>query len=250
MSLITFPAETTRTIRKTRSAALRLTQEVHNGSTVVTPDSATFELVDGAGTSLASGAATIGADGIAYFDLSAAATASAELGDDYLEHWEFTIGSDVYGFRRDAAIVLRELFPVITDTDVLRGHPELADIRDEDRTSWEEPRAEAWYEILAWLQQTGRRPWLIMSSRVLRDLHLFLTRHIVYRGLSSTPRGDQGAFPQTRDYYWQRYEAARDSLKLEAYDVRETGNMDDAAEDVPAKGNIWLGPAPTRRRVA
>ena len=58
------------------------------------------------------------------------------------------------------------------------------------------------------------------------------------------------AFPQTRDYYWQRYEAARDSLKLEAYDVRETGNMDDAAEDVPAKGNIWLGPAPTRRRVA
>lgn len=248
MALITFPAEDTRTIRQTRTAALRLYQEVHSGSGVVTPDSATFTLVDADGTSLSTGAATIGADGVAYYDLPTAATSSAELGDDYEERWEFVIAGVPYGFRRDAAIVLRELYPVVTDAQIERGHPELPTIRHANQTSWEAQRQEAWTEILAWLQESGRRPWLIMTPRVLYRLHLAWSRYVIFRGLASTPRGDQGSYPMTRDLYRDEMLALRDSLKLERYDSRETGNPGDADEDVPAKGNLWLGTAPPIRR--
>lgn len=247
MAFITFPNERTRTIQRDRSAATRITQTAESGASVVTPSAVTFAFVNGAGTVLSSGSATVAADGSAYYDLPAAATDGVDYGADYEERWVFTIDGVAYPFRRDAAVVHSLIHPVVTDSQVVRGHPELTQVRAASETSWEDEREEAWTEIEAWLQESGRRPWLIMSSRVLYRLHLAWTRYVIYRGLASGPRGNLGAYADTRDLYKDEYERLRDGLNLEAYDFRETGNAEDAVEDVAVKGNIWLGAAPPRR---
>lgn len=252
---LTFPTDgLLRAIQRAR--AVTLTQTVQDGGGNVVPSAATWTLYDADGTASLSVAATVAADGT----MSVALTAlqlTLELGDVYQEEWAATIAGVVYYFRRDVAIVTRLLYMPVQDADIIGNgttdsglYPDLRDVldtRSEDsagRVTIESKRLEAWREIHAWLLQSRRLPWLVMSSEVLRPLHLHLSCALLFRSLRGSVGGGSGNYPELAAYHQGAYEAARNALQIESYDRGGQGRRSDAAR-VGGPRVYTTGGAPT-----
>lgn len=245
---LTFPTDgLLRAIQRAR--AVTLTQSALDGGGKVVPSAATWTLYDGDGDAVLTGSATIAADGTMSVALSALQL-TIELGDIYQEEWEITVSGTVHNFRRDVAIVKRLLHMPVQDSDIIGDgtldsglYPDLRDVldsRSEDssgRITVESKRLEAWREIHSWLLQTRRLPWMVMSSDVLRPLHLHLSCAILFRALQGSPGGGSGNYPQLAEFHQKKYEEARDALQLESYDRVGEGKRADAARVGGAR--VW-----------
>ena len=71
-------------------------------------------------------------------------------GDNWRMEWVLTLSSIVHTFRRDASLVYRRLYPVVTDADLLRLHTDLTRRMPSTETSYQDYLDEAWATI-EWL---------------------------------------------------------------------------------------------------
>lgn len=246
MPFYTFPHREPRVVEKGRETTL--TQSVESGATVATVISGTFTLYNENNAKVVDGAAVTISDGVASYTLSAGDTSSADYSDAWLEEWSLTItgGTVLPVFRRDLAVVRRVLYPTVTDSDLLDLHDDLNRLAPSDQTSWEDKRRQAFYDVQDYLMQSGRRPWLVMSSRVLRQAELYRTLELIYRSFSGMPGGRNTNYPDLAKEYGDKYEAELASLNLERYDYRETGELADAVEDTPLQGVVFTSYIPSR----
>lgn len=217
-----------------------------------TPRLSVFDLAGGAETLTGPGAYTLDLDGSAIYTTAAlsygagfavttAAIPAAEtdgeaLSDRYTETWEVVTTAGPRTFTRPCSVVRNELFPVITDTDLIALHSDLADLRDPDQTTYETQRADAWIVLNKWLIQKGNRPQLIMDDWMLRDVHRYLALHTIFRDFA-TSVGD-GRYAQLAAEY--REKAALEFDKLTpAYDFNEDG-INDEGEVKAANPVVFL----------
>tara|TARA_Y100000310_G_scaffold178486_1_gene178466 strand:- start:62 stop:748 length:687 start_codon:yes stop_codon:yes gene_type:complete len=195
------------------------------GGVRVTPSAGTFTLFD------AGGLAVIGPDGVTNlgsndFALAALDTTTLSLGDRWREEWALTISGEVEIFRREAALVLRTLYPVITDSDLERVHRGLVSYLPGSQSSWDDQREEAWDQLQARLIGKGNRPNLIISSWALRNVHLYWTLTLIADLLRVTATGRWG---QLAEDWGKRTEGEWNALTF-LYDSDEDGTPEEEAE--------------------
>lgn len=96
------------------------TLKVYRDDNQVVPTAASYTLKTPDDTVLVDDAsASIGVDGtITYTVNSSLLGATRELGEGYVEEFKVTISSNDIVFRRMASLVLRKLYPVISDADL------------------------------------------------------------------------------------------------------------------------------------
>ena len=236
-----------------RDADNTLSLPVYRDGAIQAVTSGTISVFDDAGingTPLVDEAAVVVVAGVATYDIAAASLPITKpLDDTWQERWTLTIGGDVYTFWRDAQLVLRLLYPVISDDDLISRHTELTQwLTAASRTSYQDYLDDAWDTIQIRLLEDGRRPVLIMSSWSLREVHIQLTLERIFRDFSSSAGGARGKYAALADHYRMAYAAGWSQMKL-VYDDSEDNDISEDEQGQSAASVIYLGGTGRGRRI-
>ena len=227
-----------------RAKTQTLEMPVYRDGALVAPASGTCTVLDENGDTIQTGAVTV-ASSIATFSLLAAnIPATLALSARWQVQWDLTISGAVHTFYRDAHLVLRKLWAVITDTDLTRLHSELRSWLADDSSDLQDYIDATWDEVQAWLMMQGRRPYLILTPWALRQWHLRLTLAAVFRDYASS--AGVGKYSQLADHYDQKALEARDGITL-TYDDDED-NIPDAADEGHGVEGVLMTVVPGKYR--
>lgn len=179
------PAETSYTARLPypsmyqRGRAATASIPLYYGGTLVAPTASgsSYSLYDPSGTAIISGRAVSVSSSVAQVSLSAGDLPSTlTLGEGYQEVWTLVLpDGTTRTFDHPAAVILRPLYPVITDADLEAVYPDLSSWRGsavKDMQGWID---EAWKQIIGRLIGGGHLPYLVKDSWAFREAHTHLT---------------------------------------------------------------------------
>lgn len=216
-----------------------ITCPVYRDGALVVPTSGTITVWNRDGVVVVSAAAVTITASVATYDVTSGALAGQVNSDGWRVEWALTISSLVVTFRREAALVYRRLYPVVTDADLLRAHTDLARRLPSTESSYQDYLDESWARLESRLIGTGRRPWLVMAPSALRDAHLYLTLALVFQDFATGGPGT--AEWETAMAYHQRYEASWAALVF----PQATPDGDPSRRRrVAAGGGWWLAGRP------
>lgn len=175
----------TRTVVLLERNRSQLTEiKIHRDGVQVVPTNAVYTLFTPTGNKqVEAQTATITVAGTCQYTLSSSQLAkSLPLGEGYVEEWHITISGNVYRFRRVAAVVLRRLYPVVSQEDLINCYSQLAALLPSNLTSYQTYIDISWEKILRKLRSQGSGyEYLVVSPESFFDAHLHLTlSHIFY----------------------------------------------------------------------
>jgi hypothetical protein len=179
---------------------------LYRDGALVAPSSGTLTVWNTSGTKVLDAVAATITASVATVAISSGQLAGQTNSDAWRFEWALTIGGVVSTFRTDGALVYRRLYPVITDVDLLRAHTDLTRRRPASESSYQDYLDEAWARIEGRLIASGKRPWLILAPSALREVHLYLTLHLVFNDFA-TGGTDSSEWSQAANYATQ-YETA------------------------------------------
>ena len=129
------------------------------------------------GTMVETGVAIVSSS-IATFSTS---TLTSEVrGEGWRVVWVLTVGGEARTFDRMAALCRRRLFPVVTDADLFRKHPDLSDLMPSSMASYQPKIDDAWEELIHDVRQKGSIPHLVMGAEDLKFVLLYRVLGNVY----------------------------------------------------------------------
>lgn len=174
---------------------------------------------------------------VATYAVLSASLVSADIADGWRFEWALTLSGSVYTFPRYGSLVYRRLYPVITDADLLRAHPDFTRRKPPTEGSYQDYLDEAWLQIESRLINTGKRPWLIMDPSALRMVHLYCTLALVFRDFATG--GSASAEWEMMLRYEALYQSEWDRL---TFPVREptTGQDIDPGKRKSGTPTLWL----------
>jgi hypothetical protein len=228
-----FPAYLERGVSNTTELA------VWSGASLVAPTAGTYSLYDSAGLAIVDAQNVTVTNQVATYAVTPASTLA--VGEGYREEWALTLDGVARYFRREAAVVRRSLWPVVTNADLLTRHPELASVYPPGQSSWGAQIDEAMKVVIRRLIAAGRRPYLVTSSDAFYETELYLTLELVFRMCSTFASGGPGRYLELASYYEKLADKAWDAVRLE-YDDDHDGDSD--VEGEPTSGVIYLSNPP------
>jgi hypothetical protein len=219
-----------------------ITCPVYRDGALVAPTQAgsTISVWNATGTKIVDGAAVTVASSVASYTVTSATLSGQTKADGWRIEWALLISGTVYTFRRDAVLVYRQLYPVVTDADLLRLHTDLARRMPSTESSYQDYLDEAWATLEGRLVATGKRPWLVLAPSALREVHLYSTLARIFRDFA------QGG-PGTAEWelaldYDRRQEAAWSQLTFPQ--ASQEGTPEDARRRRAGMSSLWLAGRP------
>ena len=210
---------------------------VYSGSTLTAPSSGTVTIYEGSTVLVDAAAVTITAD-IAIYSLSAATIPTTlSLSDNWLIVWELVIGGETHTFQRTAALVRRELHPVVTPADLSALHQDASSLLASGQTL-ADFLDQAWDMLQRRLLAVGRRPYLVLSDFALFDSHRHLAAYLLFNDAASSV-GD-GRWSEMAEHHLDRYEQEWSRLSL-TYDMDEDGLVEDVEQGTAGPTAVFFG---------
>ena len=233
-----------------RDAANNLLLPIYRDGALVAPTAGTITVKDEQGTEIVSAAAvTIAGDIAQYSILAATLPVTLTLSERWTERWVLTMPdrAEPYIFVRDAHLVLRQLWPVIADIDLLGFHSELRQWMAEDQSSLQGYIDASWFIINSRLLENGLRPYLVLTPAALRTSHINLALAMAFRDYSSATTS-AGKYKLLADHYQEEYEKSWSRLNFK-YDYDEDEKIGSSNEIAGAQpvimttipGSWWVG---------
>ncbi len=232
--------------------ATTLKAPVYLNGSLVAPDAATstVTIFDNNNTKVVDGVSVTVTASIALVVVAANVFTEDDVGERIRVEWTLTgdgLSTTVLRPENDGIVAAREIFPCITDGDLIRP------IRAVDpaavnaitkATTFQDEIDEAWTTLVGWLIQDGTRPAYVMSPSSFRQTLIFLSLANVYGGILAS---------RLNTAY------AEEAVKFENRAVKAYNKVvilsdkdGDAIPDHPgrrgvAMGSVTLGGAPRRR---
>lgn len=211
---------------------------VYRNGALVAPDSGTVSVYDETNTLVVTAAVEV-VGSVATYTVLGTATSSRTPSEGWRFEWALVFSTGrARTFRTDGVLALHRLYPVITDTDLLQLHPELARLMPPTETNYQDVIDAVFGEAESRLVAAGKRPWLIASAHALRMYLLNAALDRVWRMLATGGVGTREW--DLADSYRTQAAAEWDRLKL-VYAEPTTGQN----ADVPGKRKgvspvLWL----------
>lgn len=217
------------------------TLPIYRNGALVVPDAVRYTLIAPNGTKLVDNAVGSFPGNIPQYTHSTTILANTlQLGEGYIQEWAITIVGVVYTFRRMAAVVLRRLYPVVSDADLTSTYSQLADIRPSSLSSYQTYIDEAWYQIVQKLRnEGGGLEYLVMSSEALRSVHQNLALYYIFRDFHSSLGQSNGRYLDLANEHYKQFGAQWKQISW-VYDTSHTGYGDDANTRQPKQPVIYL----------
>lgn len=201
---------------------------IYRNGGIITPDSATYQLLDEDGTEIIStSSASIVSNKCQYTIQSTDVPNSMTLSDGFFELWEVEISGLSFTFQRSAYLCRRPLYPCISDIDLEASYSDLANLLPAGYTDgWQRYIDEAWVRILERLRQQGNLPYLITDPQSLRSSHLELALALIWRNMHSSLGQSNGRYLDLYKEHIKTYEYQWKQVSFR-YDMDEDGKADD-----------------------
>ena len=214
---------------------------IYRDGALVEPASFTYTLKKPNGDAIVDAQAGTVVGSIAQYTISAGQLVSTlELGEGYLEEWAVTISGAVYHFRRMASVVLRRLYPVVSDGDLTATYSQLADLRPSSLTSYQTYIDEAWFTILQRLRREGGGlEYLVMSPEAFRAAHQNLSLYYIFRDFHSSLGQSNGRYLDLANEHFKQYGHEWKTINF-VYDIGHDGKAEDPDNRVSKQPIIYL----------
>ena len=215
-----------------REVAQTIELAVYRDGSLVAPSAGTVSVFDAAGDAIVDEETVTVTASIATWAITAVTLPDTlSLSDRWQERWTLTLAGQAYTFWRDAALVRRRLYPVLTDLDLTRKHSELRAWMAEDSSSLQNYIDDAWDDIVLRLMEDARWPFLIMSAWSLRGVHKNLALAGTFLDYSSSAAGTDGKYSKLAAHYEEQYEAGWARLRF-TYDLNNDDEISSAEQGV------------------
>jgi len=190
-----------------RGKANTSTLPIYRDGALVVPDAVRYTLIKPDQTKLIDNAtASYPANVPTYVHSAGIMDESLILGEGYLQEWKITIVGEEYIFRRMASVVLRRLYPVVSDADITSTYSQLADIRPSNLSSYQTYIDEAWYNMLQRMRQEGGGlEYLVMSPEAFRAAHQNLSLYYIFRDFHSSLGQSNGRYLDLANEHFRQY---------------------------------------------
>jgi len=187
------------------------------------------------------GTASIDGNGtISYNHTTNELSSTLELGEGYIQEWKVTISNEIHIFRRTGAIVLRRLYPVVSDIDLTSTYSDLEDLRPSNMNSYQQYIDEAWYQILNRLRNHGAGfEYLIMSPESFRSPHINLSLYYIFRDFHSSLAQTNGRYLELAQEHQRLYNSEIDTISYQ-YDQSHVNRIDDKDKRTRSQPTIFL----------
>ena len=159
----------------------------------------------------------------------------------YRERWTLVMpDGHTHLFERGAAVTRSNLYPVVTDDDLLALYPDLNSYRPSSLSSWQGQIDAAWKVIVGRLQGDRRWPYLIMEAEALREVLVELTLGYCFNMAATSTLTVDNRFGPAADRHMKNYSYAYKRLRFE-YDVDNDGTE---GGQVSAAGALFTSHSP------
>lgn len=199
-------AEQSRPVYLVRGAAQTIEQPWTSGdaATVVAPTSATVTVRNAAGNAAGSpaisGAAATITGSIMTYAITSAILDAETLGAHWQIEWTPVYGGVTYPpIVRRASLCRRDLVCPVSNRSILTVHPEWTTY-PAGQSSWTPQIEAAWDWVCQQIEETGRRPELVVGADTLYRTTLFKALGVISRHLS-TYVGDVERYAMLADYF-------------------------------------------------
>ena len=221
----------------------QLTQiKIYRDNAQIVPTGATYSLKKPDSTFIAKEqTAAIDGNGTVSYTLNSSVLPSTiDLGEGYIEEFNCTISGTVYTFRRMAAVVLRKLYPVISDADLTQVYSDLEALRPSSLTSYQSFIDDACYQILRKIRQKGMGfEYLVISPESLYEAHRHLSLYLIFRDFHSSIGQSEGRFLDLAQEHYKQYLQELDTINW-IYDETHENQATDPNKRQSAKPVIYL----------
>jgi len=219
---------------------------VNGALSAPTASGSTYSLYGPDGAAIISGQGVTVSGSVAQYSLSAGdLPVTLPPGEGYQEVWTLVLADGTTRtLDQPAALILRPLYPVITDADLEAHYPDLSTWRGASVTSMQTWIDEAWRTILGRLIAQGVLPYLVKSAYAFREAHIHLTL-AMWAGYCA--KGRTGAnFLELSAAHRAAYESAWKGINFTSDDDHD-GRPDDPARRTPAVSTVFLAGGRPRR---
>lgn len=168
-----------------------LKQPMYDAGALVAPTAGTVSIYNAAGVVLVSAAAVTITASVAQYTLAAATLATELLGEGWSIVWSLAMPDGTTRTIRRAASLVRsrlhppaiaaDLFTRVRALDPSDAHP----ITRLTLAEYDGYLDTCWLQIEDRLLRRGRRPWLVISSEALRELHIVGTLALIFEDLGT-----------------------------------------------------------------
>lgn len=243
MSLSTPYAAQIRTVEllergRAQSTVIRFYRD---GSQIV-PTAATYTFKKPTGANLLTDetASIDGSGTVSYAHTSEQLATSELLGEGYIQEWTVTIDGEDFIFRRMAALVLKRLYPVISDVDLTATYSDLDALRPSSLSSYQQYIDDAWYQILRRIRNRGMGyEYLMMSAEAFFESHRHLSLYLIFRDFHSSLGQSNGRYLDLANEHYRLYRDDFDQINF-VYDENHDGRADDADTRTRGQPTIFL----------
>lgn len=214
---------------------------VYRDNALTIPTVAKYTLYDGNGKKLVDEAsANISGSGIvSYSHVKSELPTTLNLGEGYFQEFKLTIDLVEHTFRRMAAIVLRRLYPVVSDIDLTAIYTDLEDVRPSSITSYQKYIDDGWYQILRKVRNKGMGyEYLVMSPESFYEAHRHLSLYLIFRDFHSSLGQSNGRYLDLAQEHQKMFLSEFDAINF-IYDESHQNTATDANKRTAAKPVIY-----------
>ena len=213
---------------------------IYRNGALVAPTNVTYTLIDPNGTKLEDNAAATYPANIPQYTHATNFFDDKSLGEGYIQEWNVTIGGRVYTFRRMCAVVLRRLYPVVSDADLTATFSQLVDLRPSSLSSYQTYIDEAWYTMIQRMRnEGGGLEYLVMSPEAFRSAHQNLALYYIFRDFHSSLGQSNGRFLDLSTEMYNQYQNEWKQINF-IYDHSHKGSSDNPNTRVAKQPVIYL----------
>lgn len=233
-----------------RSRSYVVDLPIYRDNEIVSPTSAFFTFLDPSGNVVIPRTAVSIVSYVATYTIGAGELPNTlNLSEGYIQQWELTIDGHVHTFRKQTAISLSSLYPVISDIDLESEYSDLASIRPSSLNgTYQKYIDESWIQLVQRIRDLGNIEYLIMSPQSLRSCHKDLTFYLIWKDMDSSGLGEGRYLDLAREHR-KNFESSFKRLTFN-YDLNRDGRDYDPNRRRSNMGVFYTAISPTyvRRR--
>lgn len=242
MSAIPYSAQIRHVELLERNKSQTTSLSIYRDNALVVPTEAKYTLVEPNQNKIVDSAvASISSEGVVSYPHTATQLPNTkDLGEGYLQEFWVKIDGVAYTFRRMTALVLRKLYPTVSDVDLTAIYTDLEEVRPSSITSYQKYIDDAWYQILRKIRNRGMGfEYLVMSADSFYEAHRHLSLYLIFRDFHSSLGQSNGRYLELAQEHQRQFFQEFDAINF-IYDDEHTNKPEDPNSRKSAQPVIYL----------
>ena len=222
---------------------------VYRDNALVVPTEAKYTLIEpNGGKVVDTVVASIADNGVVSYPHTAVQLPTTkQLGEGYVQEWMLKIDGVFHTFRRMCALVLRRLYPTVSDIDLTAIYTDLEEVRPSSLSSYQKYIDDAWYQILRRIRNRGMGfEYLVMSADSFYESHRHLSLYLIFRDFHSSLGQSNGRYLDLAQEHQRMFLQEFEAVNF-VYDQDHINSPEDANKRKAGQPVIFLNGSPHHR---